>query len=301
MIGRVNQYLAIRRAAGFRLSNVEYLLGSFARFAADCGCSHVRTTTAIDWASEAKSVGQRHTRYETVRRFAVYVHLEDPEHEIPPPNYFGYRLIRRIPHIFSGEEIGRLVRAARQLGPDHSLRPFTYAALISLLAATGLRISEALNLLISDVTPDGLLIRKTKFQKSRLVPLHSTASCGLGQYLAMRQKLRPGGEHLFISRTGRPIPYSCVQMVFRELIKSAKVVTAPGRVPHLHDLRHTFAVRALEASPAGRRRIGQHMVALATYMGHVNIDATYWYLRTTPDLLTEIASASEMLLDGERR
>lgn len=301
MTGRVNEYLTIRRAAGFRLSNVEYLLQSFGRFAADCGCTHVRTATAINWASEAKSAGQRHTRYETVRRFAVYAHLEDPGHEIPPPDYFGYRLIRRVPHIFSGEEIGRLIRAAQQLGPEHSLRPFTYAALISLLAATGLRISEALNLLISDVTPDGLLIRKTKFQKSRLVPLHSTATCGLGQYLAMRQKLHPGGEHLFISRTGRRVPYTCVQTAFRELIKSAQVVTAPGRVPHLHDLRHTFAVRALEAGPAGRRRIGQHMVALATYMGHVNIDATYWYLRTTPDLLREIASASEMLLNGVRR
>ena len=128
------------------------------------------------------------------------------------------------------------------------------------------------------------------------MPLHSTASCGLGQYLAIRQKLHPGGEHLFISRTGRRIPYSCVQTIFRKLIKSAQLVTAPGRVPHLHDLRHTFAVRALEASPAGRSRIGQHMVALATYIGHVNIDATYWYLRTTPDLLREIASASEMLL-----
>ena len=167
MTGRIDEYLTIRHAAGFRLSNVEYLLRSFGRFATDCGCNHVRTATAIKWASEAKSAGQRHTRYETVRRFAVYAHLEDPEHEIPPPDYFGYRLIRRVPHIFSGEEISRLIRAARQIGPDHSLRPFTYAALISVLAATGLRISEALNLLISDVTPNGLLIRKTKFQKSR--------------------------------------------------------------------------------------------------------------------------------------
>jgi integrase/recombinase XerD len=297
MIGHIDAYLAIRQAAGFKLSNAMYLLNSFGRFAAGRGDTHLSVATAIDWASEARSVAQRHTRYETVRRFGVYAHLEDHAHEIPPPDYFGYRLIRRVPHIFSRDEVRRLVRAAQQLGPEHSLRPFTYAALISLLAAAGLRISEALNLLISDITPDGLLIRKTKFQKSRLVPLHRTATSGLEDYLARRQRLQPGGEYVFISRTGRRVVYSCVQSVFRELVKSAQIVVAPGRVPHLHDLRHTFAVRALEASPAGRRRIGQHMVALATYMGHVNIDATYWYLRTTPDLLTEIASASETFLN----
>lgn len=300
MIVQINDYLAVRQVAGFKLTNVKYLLASFERFATGRCDTHVRAATVIDWANEALSVAQRHTRYETVRRFAVYAQLEDRAHEIPPPDYFGYRLVRRVPHIFSNEEIVRLIRAAHQLGPQHSLRPFTYAALISLLAATGLRISEALNLLISDITPDGLLIRKTKFQKSRLVPLHCTASCGLGSYLTMRQRLHPGGEYLFISRTGRRVVYSCVQSVFRELIRSTQI-TAAQRLPHLHDLRHTFAVRALEASPAGRRRIGRHMVALATYMGHVNIDATYWYLRTTPDLLTEIASASEMFLNGVPR
>jgi integrase/recombinase XerD len=173
--------------------------------------------------------------------------------------------------------------------------------LISLLAATGLRISEALHLIISDITPDGLLIRKAKFQKTRLVPLHQTAVSGLRQYLEQRQRMRCGGDHVFVSNSGLPLVYSHVQGVFRKLLKIAELIPSQGRIPRLHDFRHTFAVRALEASPTGRQRIGRHMVALATYLGHVNIDATYWYLQSTPDLLTDIAAASETFVDGGRR
>ena len=178
--------------------------------------------------------------------------------------------------------------------------PKTYAALISLLAATGLRISEALHLLVSDITPDGLLIRKTKFQKTRLVPLHDTAVVGIGQYLAHRQAARRGGDHIFVSDEGQPLVYWKVHSVFRTLLKSAGVHPAGGRWPRIHELRHTFAVRALEASPVGRRRIGQHMLALATYLGHVNIDATYWYLETTPELLRDIAVVAENFVQGGR-
>lgn len=298
MIEAIDRYLIMKRVAGFNLKNTEYLLRSFGRFAGSRGETHIRASTVIGWASKATSVAQRHTRYQTVYRFASFVRLEDEEHEMPPPNYFGYQLIRRIPHIYSAAEIERLLHAARQLRPIGSLRPLTYATLISLLVATGLRISEALQLRISDVRPDGLLIRKTKFQKSRLVPLHSTAVAGLRYYLAQRQKLHSGGEHVLVSRNGNRFVYGTVQSAFRTLLTSAGLASSQGRRPRLHDFRHTFAVRALESSPTGRRRIGRHMVALATYLGHVNIDATYWYLTATPDLLNEIATASATFLDG---
>ncbi len=300
MITAVETYLAVRRAAGFTLSNTEYLLRSFAGFASDRKQVHVRTATAIDWASQAKSVAQRHTRYQTVCRFAHYLRVEDPQHEAPPANHFGYRKTRRVPHIYSRNEINGLVLAAMRLSPSDPLRPRTYATLISLLAATGLRISEALHLLVSDITPNGLLIRKTKFQKNRLVPLHETAVTGLRQYLAYRQKTHRGGDHVFISDEGEPLVYWRVHSVFRTLLRSAGLQPSGGRWPRLHDLRHTFAVRALESSPTGRQRIGQHMLALATYLGHVNIDATYWYLETTPDLLREIAVTVESLVQGGR-
>jgi integrase/recombinase XerD len=300
MITAVESYLAVRRAAGFTLSNTEYLLRSFSAFAADKKQTHIRTATTIDWACQARSVAQRHTRYQTICHFAQYLRVEDPRHESPPPNHFGYRKTRRVPYIYSRGEIDSLVLAATRLPASGSLRPKTYAALISLLAATGLRISEALHLLVSDITPDGLLIRRTKFQKTRLVPLHDTAVTGLGHYLMYRQEARCGGDHVFVSKEGQPLVYWKVHGVFRTLLKSAGLKPCGGRWPRIHELRHTFAVRALESSPTGRQRIGQHMLALATYLGHVNINATYWYLETTPELLREIALVTESFLQGGR-
>jgi integrase/recombinase XerD len=300
MITAVESYLAVRRAAGFTLSNTEYLLRSFSALAADKKQTHIRTATTIDWASQTGSVAQRHTRYQTIYHFAQYLRVEDPRHESPPPNHFGYRKTRRVPHIYSRGEIDGLVLAATRLSSSGPLQPSTYAALVSLLAATGLRISEALHLLVTDITPNGLLIRRTKFQKTRLVPLHDTAVAGLGCYLMHRQKTRRSGDHVFVSDQGQPLVYWRVHGVFRTLLKSAGLKPCGGRWPRIHDLRHTFAVRALESSPTGRQRIGQHMLALATYLGHVNINATYWYLETTPELLREIAIVTENFLQGGR-
>jgi integrase/recombinase XerD len=301
MMASVETYLAVRRAVGFTLSNTEYLLRSFANFATDLKETHIRTATAIDWASQAKSVAQRHTRHRTICRFAQYLRIEDSRHELPPANHFGYRKTRRVPHIYSRDEIGGLVLAATRLPSSDLLLPKTYAALISLLAATGLRISEALHLLVSDITSNGLLIRRTKFQKTRLVPLHATAVTGLARYLTCRQEARCGGDHVFVSDEGQPLVYWKVHSVFRTLLKSAGIKPSGGRWPRIHELRHTLAVRALESSPTGRQRIGQHMLALATYLGHVNINATYWYLETTPELLLDIAVVAENFVQGGRQ
>ena len=165
MITAVESYLAVRRAAGFTLSNTEYLLRSFSAFAADKKQTHIRTATTIDWASQAGSVAQRHTRYQTICHFAQYLRVEDPRHESPPPNHFGYRKTRRVPHIYSRGEIDGLVLAGTQLPSCASLRPKTYAALISLLAATGLRISEALHLLVSDIPPTACSSAEPSFRK----------------------------------------------------------------------------------------------------------------------------------------
>jgi len=301
MMASVETYLAVRRAVGFTLSNTEYLLRSFADFAAGRKEAHIRTATTIDWASQAKSVAQRHTRHRTICRFAQYLRVEDLRHELPPANHFGYRKTRRVPHIYTRDEINALVLAATRLPSSDSLLPKTYAALISLLAATGLRIAEALHLLVTDITSDGLLIRKTKFQKTRLVPLHATAVTGLGKYLVQRQEAKCGGDHVFVSDEGQPLVYWKVHSVFRTLLKSAGIKPSGGRWPRIHELRHTLAVRALESSPTGRHRIGQHMLALATYLGHVNINATYWYLETTPELLLDIAVVAENFVQGGRQ
>jgi integrase/recombinase XerD len=300
MIRAVKNYLAARHAAGFELKSAYYLLHSFARFAAARRETHIRTATAIDWASRTVSVAQRDARLKAVCLFARYMRAEDGRHETPPARHFGYHKRRPVPYIYSREEINRLMDAAMQLGPRDSLQPQTFVTLIGLLAATGLRISEALALQFSDITSRGLLIRKTKFQKTRLVPLHPTAVPYIERYLKRRRRTRSHGQDVFIDQNGRPLRYWDVYTIFQRLLKTAGLAPSGGRRHRLHHLRHTFAVRALEASPTGRQRVGRHMLALATYMGHVNIDATYWYLETTPELLRDIAIAAETSLRGGR-
>jgi len=300
MLNTIDTYLDLRRATGFAMQNAEYLLKSFAAFAAERGQTHVHTQTAIDWAALGPSVAQRDARLKTVCRFARHVRVEDDRHELPPANHFGARKRRRPPHIYSAAQINRLIEVALQLRPQCGLRALTYATLIALLSATGLRISEALKLTVADVTRDGLLIRETKFRKTRLVPLHDTAAAGLQRYL-VRRRPRSDDDPVFIGKRGGALRYIAVKETFDRLVDKAGIVTTARRRPRLHDLRHTFAVRALQGSPTGQCRSGAHMAALSTYMGHVNIYATYWYLEATADLMRDVAAAGEgFILDGRR-
>lgn len=298
MLETIEAYLALRRATGFAMSNAEHLLKSFAAFAAERGHAYVHTQTAIDWAALGPSIAQRDARLKAVCRFARHIRIEDVRHELPPANHFGARKRRRPPHIYSGTEIGRLTEAAGRLRPQGGMRSLTYATLIALLAATGLRISEALKLTFADITSDGLLIRETKFGKTRLVPLHETTAAGLQGYLERRGP-GSGEDPVFADKHGRPLRYIAVKETFDRLVGKVGIRPTSELRPRLHDLRHTFAVRALQDSPTGRNRCGAHMVALATYMGHVNIYSTYWYLEATADLVRDIALAGEAFLsDG---
>ena len=295
MLKAIEAYLALRRATGFAMLNAECLLRSFAAFATERGQTHVHAQTAIEWAARGPSAAQRDTRLRAVCRFAHHVRVEDARHELPPVNHFGVRKTRRPPHIYSAAEIDRLIEGALRLHPKGGLRPWTYATLIALLSVTGLRISEALKLTVADVTRDGLLIRETKFRKTRLTPLHGTAAAGLERYLARR---RPCSEAdpVFVDARGLPLRYIAVKETFDRLVGRTGIASGPRRRPRLHDLRHTFAVRALQGSPADRSRTGAHMTALATYMGHVNIYATYWYLEATADLMRDVAAAGEAFI-----
>ncbi len=290
----INDYLAMRCAAGFELEIPAYLLRSFARFASGRGETHVYAQSVVEWASQAPSLSQRDHRLKTVLRFARYARVEDERHEVPPRDAFGYRKRRRVPFIYSDVEIHRLLKTASQLGPPGTLRPHTYQTLFALLVTTGLRISEALALRQDDITEDGLVVRETKFHKSRLVPLHETAQIGLQDYLNRRGKFPAGNPHLFNSIRGKPLDRSSVQWTFRRILAAINLDPAPnGKRPRIHDMRHTYAVRVLEQSPEGRDDIGRHMLALSTYMGHSNVADTYWYLEATPHLLQDIAAACE--------
>jgi len=291
----VDSYLAVRRAAGFELKKQEYLLRSFTRFASVRGDEYITTPTVMDWASQIETPRYR---LEVVVPFARYLQAEDERHEVPPSRVFGPRPSRRIPFIFSQDELNRLFQAAMRLEPLDSLRPHTYTTLFALLAVTGLRISEALNLRFEDVTADGLVIHRTKFQKSRLVSLHETTEAGLQRYLERRKRTAATDNHVFVSLRERGLSRNAVFETFDKLRKSTGLDRGrgTGRRPRIHDLRFSFAVRALETCPEGRDNVGRHMLALSTYMGHTSIRYTYWYLQATPHLMRDIAQACDSFL-----
>ena len=296
----VDIYLAIRRAAGFKLQNDEQYLCSFAQYATAQGDTHVVTKTAIAWAEQASSEPQRANRLNAVIRFARFSHATDNRHEIPPQGVFFPRRQRPTPYLFSDEEIQALMTQAVQLGPTGSIRPHLYSTLIGLLAATGLRISEALGLRFQDVTPDGLVIRETKFHKSRLVPLHPTARAALERYLVKRGQLALADEHLFVSGRGRPLSRSAVYATFHQLLAATGLDQKPGKPkPRLIDFRHTFASNALFTCQDDRDHVGRHMLALMTYLGHAHPSSTFWYLESSPQLMGDIAEACQHLIEED--
>lgn len=296
----VTRHIELHRSMGFKFRDQAYMLRGFAAFAESRSELFVRTETVLEWAASAPSVSRRHDRLRTIRRFACALITEDDRHQVPPDDAFGRAQKRhRKCHIFVQDEINRLLRAAAQLKPKGSIRPATYVALLSLIAATGLRVSEALKLQVSDITEDGLLIRKTKFQKSRLVPLHASAHQGLRQYLVARGRIRITTPNVFVSQRGAALPYDTVSKTFLCLARSEGLREGPGHGGcRIHDIRHTFAVRSLEQCSSDRRAVAQHMAALSTYLGHAHVSDRYWYLQVTPKLLGDIALAAEILHRG---
>lgn len=299
----IETYLASRRAGGFRLRSEENQLRRFAEFAATRGDRHVRRETVLAWAARAPSPHRRERWLRTVAAFARHARAEDATHEIPSVGVFASsRPERPLPHIYSPDEGRRILRAASHLGPRGTLRPYTYYTLFGLLMCTGLRISEALRLRLADVSADGLVVRETKFRKSRLVPLHETAAAALERYIRRRSKISSESDHLFVSLQGCPLWYQVVNKTFLEIVRGLRMHPGPGhRGPRLHDMRHTLAVRVLEAGPDSRDHVGQHVRALSTYLGHCGVAETYWYLQVTPQLMQDMADACESAVKGGAR
>jgi integrase/recombinase XerD len=288
----VETYLAVRRAAGFELRSEAAQLKSFAAFSAARKQHYVSTDIAIEWAKLAQSVPHRARLLATVIRFARYLRAEDERHQVPPAIFGSAQSPRPTPYIMTMEQIRKLIEVASQSW--YQIHRSTYSALFSLMACTGLRVSEAIHLRFDDLTPDGLLIRRTKFRKSRLVPLHKTAQTGLERYLQQRRSWAPFDDHLFVSLRLKPLSVFNVHGVFRRLVKQAGLPPGPGGIrPNLHSFRHSFAVSALLACPDGRDAITKHMLALSTYLGHSKIAHTYWYLEAVPDLMRDIADRAE--------
>jgi integrase/recombinase XerD len=298
IVDLVEAYLAMRRACGFELKSDGSCLLSFAAFSDARGQDYVCRETAVEWAGLARTVHQRARRIGHVIRFTRFARVEDPRHEMPTAIFGSEKGPRPVPYILSGEDIQRLVQAAFQLG-CHSLRRQTYGAFFSLLACTGLRTSEAIHLRYGDITPDGLVIRDTKFKKSRLVPIHETARAGLERYLEQRRPYAPLDDHVFVSLRRKPLTVKDVETAFYAAVKAIGLPYPPVRPrPTPHSLRHSFAVRSLEGCPDGRDHITKHMLGLSTYLGHGNVAHTYWYLEATPDLMRNIAERCEAFVTG---
>lgn len=295
----IERYLSLRRTLGFQLRDVEANLKAHAVFAAERHESHIRTATVIAWAGQGASALVRHVRYRDVSRFARFVHAEDAGHEVPAGTPFRYRRVRPLPYIYSPAEIARIVQAAAALKPCFALRARVYSTLFGLVAACGLRISEALQLRVNDLRPDGVLhVRWSKHGRSRFVPLHPTTVAALRSYLGERCRVAAADDHLFLSARNRRLTQGSARHTFRRVLQAAKVRAASGRQPRIHDLRHTFATHALECCSTRRDAVARHVVALATYLGHADISGSYWYLEAAPQLLGDIASAAQSLMEG---
>lgn len=301
LIADVDRYLSIRNGLGFKLKNLTPSLRAYAKFAAARGDDHVRATTAAAWAATAPSPTARHVRMLDVARLARFLHADDPSHEVPS-NVFHTRLVRSLPYIYTHEEVAQIVQAAGRLKETSPHRRDVYAAFIGLVAATGLRMSEARHLRLDDVSAEGVLrICKTKFGKSRLVPMHPTTHAAIRSYLRVRRRIATTDDHLFVGHAGRQLSQGAVDETFRRVCCLAGIGPEGRRPPRLHDLRHTFATRALQRCSARPGAASRHVVALATYLGHTNVADTYWYLEATPDLLVDIAKAAESLMSGRAR
>lgn len=295
----VQSYLSVRRVAGFALKQTGIHLRSFAAYSNAKGQRYLNAQTAIEWARQSPSLRQRARRLGDVVRFAQYLQAEDERHEIPPAVFGSERRPRPTPYILSDEQIGRIIQLAAQSG-YRTLRRQTYSTFFALLACTGLRVSEAIRLRYDDITPDGLVIRATKFRKSRLVPLHDTARAGLERYLQQRRPYAPFDDHVFISLRRKPLLSADVDTAFRTVVAEMGLPHGRGKHrPTPHSLRHAFAVRALQTCPDGRDHITQHMLMLSTYLGHSKAALTYWYLEAVPDLMRSIAERCEAYVTGD--
>jgi integrase len=289
----LTEYLAIRRALGFELREVAGCLRNFVAFLHTQGASHITTDLALRWATRPAEA-QPSTwawRLSMVRRFAAWHSGVERRTEIPPAGLLPHRYQRKKPHIYSDEEIEKLLREAARLASPRGFRAHTYTTLFGLLAVSGMRVNEALNLDRSDVDlGHGILtIRRTKFGKSRHVPVHPSTVDALKQYVEKRDRiLSKSTQAFFVSERGIRITDCMARYTFARLSQQLGlrvIAKSHGRGPRLHDMRHRFAACTLIHWYRAGLDVERELPKLATYLGHVHINETYWYLEAVPELL----------------
>lgn len=287
LLSKVRAYLAHRRALGFQLKCEGMQLLNFARYADSLGHRGPLTTQlAMGWACLPQSADRLYwaRRLEIVRTFAQHLLISEPQTQVPPRHLLGPAHRRPSPHLYSSAQVQQLLRRAGKL--EGRLWPHTWQTLIGLLACTGLRISQAMHLRPGDVDWQNalLIIRQSKFGKTRLVPLHPTAITPLRAYDRRRQTHFPLAQYFFVSEQGNRLAPSTVGETFGRLRKG---IPFHRRPPRLHDLRHTMASRVLQRWLASRKGAVNRVLILSRFLGHGHVDDTYWYLSALPQLLAD--------------
>lgn len=290
----LDDYLTLRRGLGFKLREERLLLPGFVDFVEQTGAESVTVELALAWAKTPSGVDpfRWKQRLSMVRGFARYVYAFDPATEVPPDGLLAYRRSRPTPFLFSDQEIAALLAAADTLRP--LLLAVTCRTLFGLLAATGLRVGEAIDLDREDVDLARrlLTVRRTKFNKSRLLPLHPSTNDALATYKQQRDQFcpKPKAASFFVSTAGTRLQYPVVRKVFVDLANDAGIQPrSPSCRPRLHGLRHSFVVNTLLGWYRDGIDVAAKLPALAAYLGHSHPASTYWYLQAIPELLAAAA------------
>ena len=291
----VSEYLELRRSLGFRLKKDELYLGDFAGFIERRHATHITAKLAVQWARQPASTDANYLagRLRAVRSFARYRILSDPRTEIPATDLLPRRRSAFRPHIFSAEEIRRILAASlRQWGGATRFYCLGRYTIYGLISVTGMRVGEVLSLDLEDVDLDlGVItIRNAKFGKSRLVPVHETTRIALQRYRAERDAFLAGRivKAFFTSTHGRRVGHTALDRAFRRLTKRLGMRGASDATgPRLHDLRHSMAVEVLRRCYTAGADPERRLPALSTYLGHTHLTYTYWYLHQNPGLMTE--------------
>ncbi len=299
----VKKYLHFRNKTGYELDNEGKELLRFAHFAdRNKHKGPLTIKLALTWAKKTKKKAPVYweNRLGMVRRFAQYLYVYDSNTEIPSKGLLSKkRYHRNSPYIYSDKEIRTLLTAADQFTvPRCGITAKTYRTILGLIICTGIRISEALTLNINDIDlQKGILsINEAKFHKSRVLPIHSSTRKALKRYLKYRKTFNivPDVNALFLTKKGMPLGYTCIRKAFSFLRKKIGLNDkSRARNPRIHDLRHTFTVKTLLRWYKEGKNINQKIIYLSTYLGHVNIEATYWYLTGVPELLAIASSRFE--------
>jgi len=301
----IQGYLTLRRGLGFKLKKHSRMLEEFASFLEQKGALRITSRLALQWATEPQHIqpAEWAARLSVARGFARYWSATDPLTEIPSEGLLPYRHNRAKPYLYSDGQIQQLLEAAKNMPAPHSLQPWTYHCLFGLLAVTGLRISEALNLLSTDVDwAEGILtIRASKFGKSRLIPLHGSSLKILFDYDARRDALLADRKipYFFCSRYASRLDEGQVRRVFYFISRQIGIRGATAsNGPRLHDFRHRFAVETLLRWHRTGEDVQRRLPILSTYLGHGHVTDTYWYVTGTPELMTAVGQRLDKRWEG---